>query len=75
MGPNLFDIVGREIASSPGYDYSSGLETLSGAWTEERLDRFLEDPEAYAPGTSMESAGILDPVTRAGLIEYLVAQR
>ena len=40
-------------------------------WTEELMDRFIADPEAVAPGTSMTFTGMRDPKERADLIDYL----
>jgi cytochrome c len=66
--------VGRSIASVPGYRYSSALRSLSGDWSAEQLSRFLEDPEAFAPGTTMKTEGIKDEQARRQLIEYLATR-
>ena len=71
IGPHLDGIVGRRIASADGYSYSHALKSLSGAWTAETLDALLADPQAFAPGTSMQSEGIAEPKDRAALIQYL----
>ncbi|MEM8934867.1 MAG: c-type cytochrome [Pseudomonadota bacterium] len=52
-GPNLWGIVGREVASVPGFGYSSALKEFGGVWTYERLDAYLENSQAYVPGTTM----------------------
>ncbi len=78
QGPNLFGVVGRPVASHPGFKYSTGkgsLTELGGEWTFERLDHFIERPKAYAPGTAMNFAGINSRLTglqdRMNLIAYL----
>lgn len=71
LGPDLGGLFDREIASAPGYDYSEALRELEGEWTEERLDRFLEDPQGFAPGTTMRMEGIRDPEVRDAIIDYL----
>jgi cytochrome c len=71
IGPNLWGVVDREVGSLPGFDYSVELKSAGGTWTPERLDRFLTDPAAFAPGTRMGYAGVADPVVRAALIAYL----
>jgi cytochrome c len=71
IGPNLWGVVGRPVASAGGFDYSAALKALAGAWTPEMLDRFLTDPAGFAPGTRMGLAGITDPGERANLIAYL----
>lgn len=75
-GPTLHGIVGRPIAAEPGFAYSPALRELAGEherWTEELLDRFIADPEAVAPKTSMAFAGIANTGERAALLDYLKA--
>lgn len=78
-GPNLAGVVGREIASVPGFAYSEALEALPArgypVWTEAALDAFLEAPENFAPGTAMTFVGLPDAKERADLIAYLAATR
>lgn len=68
-GPNLFGVVGREIASLDGYTYSSALKEAGGTWTPEELNKWLENPGGYAKGTKMtfKTRKITD---RANLIAY-----
>jgi cytochrome c len=76
-GPSLHAIVGRPIAARPGYEYSAALRALAereGRWTEALLDRYIADPEAVAPGTSMTFTGMRDPRERADLIAWLRRQ-
>jgi cytochrome c len=71
IGPNLWGVVGRNVGSKPGFDYSAELKAVGGSWTPEQLDRFLASPAAFAPGTRMGYVGVADPVERAALIAYL----
>ncbi len=72
IGPNLWDIVERTVASHDGYSYSSALQGKSGeAWSYENLNAFLTKPKDWAPGTKMGFAGIKKPQDRANLILYL----
>jgi cytochrome c2 len=71
VGPDLRGVVGRRIASAAGYEYSAALKSLSGRWTPEELDRFLFEPAAYAPGTSMRSGLLPGDDLRKKLIDYL----
>jgi len=78
QGPNLYGVLGRDIASHAGFKYSTGKGSLSeheGNWTYENLDHFLERPKGFAPGTAMNFAGINSRLTglqdRANLIAYL----
>jgi cytochrome c len=72
IGPNLWNIVGRPIASAGGYSYSGDLQGKSGeSWTYENLDGFLSKPKDWAPGTKMSFAGLKKVKDRADLIAYL----
>ena len=53
VGPNLWGVVGRDIASAAGYAYSDTLTGLDGNWNLDTLQAFLEAPKKYAPGTKM----------------------
>ncbi len=75
IGPNLAGIIDRDIASEASYPgYSEALRGLDGAWTPERLDAFLSDPAAVAPGSTM-SYRVSSPEDRAAIIAYLRSQR
>jgi cytochrome c len=74
LGPNLYEVVGRAVAGDPAFAYSPALVALAGtgaAWTYERLDAFLANPQAAVPGTRMSFAGYADPEERAGTIAWL----
>src|SRR5690606_7570360 len=71
VGPNLWDVVGRDIASAEGYSYSPALQALEGAWTYDALNGFIHAPRDFAPGTKMTYAGLPDTQARANLIAYL----
>ncbi|NID14674.1 c-type cytochrome [Luteibacter yeojuensis] len=53
IGPRHRNVVGRKVASVPGYDYSSALKMLGGAWTPARLDQWLSGTQKMAPGSKM----------------------
>ena len=42
-----------------------------GIWTPDRLDQWLKDPKAYAPGTKMTFAGLPKEQDRANVVAYL----
>jgi cytochrome c2 len=67
----LKGVVGREVASVGGYQYSAGLRALAGTWTEARLDSFLADPAVYAPGSMMSAGRVPDDAERRALIRFL----
>ena len=71
LGPSLIGIVGREMASRTDYNYSDAFQQLDGEWNEELLDRFLQDPNAFVPGTTMNELKLDDAEDRKAIIEYL----
>lgn len=73
-GPNLFDILNREIASTDGYKYSSvfGDKKAEGLiWGYDELFEFIKKPKAFIKGTAMGFGGIKRDSQRADLIAYL----
>lgn len=73
VAPNLWNIVGSEKARDRDwYAYSPSLIRTGGNWTEDDLDRFLEDAEAFAPGSS-KSIRVDDPEKRAEIIDFLAS--
>ena len=71
VGPNLYGVVGRKIASVEGFNYTPGLKAHEGDWTFDKLDAWLTNPAAFAPGTMMAFPGIPDVKKRADVIAYL----
>lgn len=70
VGPNLWNIVGADIASG-AFGYSNALQGIEGNWTYEALDAFIESPAGYASGTAMSFRGLGNDDTRLELIAYL----
>ncbi len=71
VGPNLFDIVGREIGRHEGYRYSSAMAGLGGTWTVAALDAYLTKPKDFVPGTKMKFSGLKKEQDRINVIAYL----
>jgi cytochrome c len=72
VGPMLRDVVGRKVASVRSYDYSDALKRLRGRWDAPRLDAWLRDPQAVAPGAKMGFA-LQDAQERRQVIMYLTS--
>lgn len=70
-GPYLHGVVGRQVASVDGFNYSGALADAADVWSPENLNGFLENPRSYASGTSMSFAGLPKVEDRANLIAYL----
>jgi cytochrome c len=70
-GPHHCGLFGRRAGSVPGFDYSEAMKRSGITWNAHTLDRFIANPAAAVPGTSMTYAGVRDPGERAALIAYL----
>lgn len=71
VGPNLWGVVGREIAGAEGFAYSDALKGKGGDWTFENLAAFVHGPKTFAPGTKMAFAGVTDAGQLADVLAYL----
>ena len=72
IGPNLWGVVDRAVATAEGYDrYTPAMTSFGGAWSAERLDRYLRQPMTVIEGTAMIFPGITSDVDRADLIAWL----
>jgi cytochrome c len=71
IGPDLYGVVGRQVASVAGFNYSAALKKLGGTWSFDALNKWLTKPSADAPGTAMTFAGLSNEKQRADVIAYL----
>lgn len=75
VGPNLWNIVNRPVASHDGFGYSGPMKDYaqggSVVWEYENLNQFVLAPKKYIKGTSMGFAGLKKPDDRANVIAYL----
>jgi cytochrome c len=71
VGPDLYGVVGRKIASVPNFNYTPALKAKSGTWDFDTLNTWLTKPAAFAPGTAMTFAGLSSEKQRADVIDYL----
>lgn len=71
VGPNLWRVVDKDIASHEDYKYSKALAGIEGNWSIEQLNGWLYKPKAFAKGNRMGFAGIKDDTQRANMISYL----
>ena len=55
QGPNLFGIIGKPLASEPGFKYSAAMKAAAAGkvWDEKLLDAWLTDTQTVAPGNAM----------------------
>jgi cytochrome c len=71
IGPTLFGVVGRPAGSVPGFNYTADHKKLGITWDAANLDKYLVNPRAMVPDTSMVYAGLKDDAQRADLVAYL----
>lgn len=71
-GPSLFGLWGRKAGSLQSFmRYSPALKAAEVEWSDETLDPWLADPQAFIPGNNMIFAGIAEDELRADLIAFL----
>jgi cytochrome c len=72
LGPHLFKIIGRKAGSLPEYGYSSALKGADFVWDEEKLERFIANPDELVPGNIMKPySGLASTDDRARIVFFL----
>ena len=71
IGPNLYNVYLRKIASLESFKYSKALINIKDQWNSNNLDNFLSNPKKWASGTKMIFVGIKKDKDRANIIKYL----
>jgi cytochrome c len=71
IGPDLYGVVDRPVASVAGFNYTPALKAKGGKWTFAALDKWLTNPRADVPGTAMTFAGLSNEKQRADVVAYL----
>ena len=76
LGPNLYKIVGRKAGSLPNYAFSSAMKEAGLVWDEEKLDRFIANPDQVVPGNNMKPyGGLSSSDDRKKIIAFLAQQQ
>jgi cytochrome c len=71
-GPSLAGVWGRRAGTLQSFTrYSPALQSADVEWSEETLDAWLADPEAFVPGNDMGFPGIAEDEQRADVIAFL----
>jgi cytochrome c len=76
VGPHLDGLFERKAGTVDGFKYSGAMKKLGGeglVWNDFTLDRYLEKPRAYVPGTRMSYLGMKARQDRIDVIAYLKA--
>ena len=76
LGPNLHKVVGRKAGTLPDYGFSSAMKEAGFVWDEEKLDRFIANPDEVVPGNSMKPfGGLASSGDRKKIIAFLAQSR
>ena len=77
-GPNLAGVVGRRAGTLANFAYSPAMKKAGAegvVWNEATLERYLADPLAMLPETTMSFPGVRDAAERRAVIAYLRRSR
>ena len=76
LGPNLYKVVGRKAGSLPDYGFSGAMKEAGFVWDEEKLDRFIANPDEVVPGNNMKPfGGLASSADRKNIIAFLAQSR
>jgi cytochrome c len=71
-GPSLANIWAHKAGTIQGFArYSEAMKRANIVWTDDTLDKWLRDPDAFVPGTSMTFQGLREERMRQDVIAYL----
>ena len=71
IGPKLWNVMFRPVASVTDYKYSKALLDYKKEWSWEEMNGFLVKPSAWIKGNKMGFAGLKNEKDRASVILYL----
>ena len=71
-GPNLWGLMGARAGIKEGFKgYSVSLLESDIFWSREALDKYIQDPKSFLPGTNMIYNGLPKKKDRFALIAYI----
>ena len=71
IGPKLWNVMFRPVASVTDYKYSKALLDYKKEWSWEEMNGFLIKPSKWIKGNKMGFAGLKDEKDRSSVILYL----
>ena len=71
IGPKLWSVMFRPVASINDYKYSNALAEYKKEWTWEEMNGFLLKPSSWIKGNKMGFAGLKKDKDRASVMLYL----
>ncbi len=73
QGPTLAGVYERKVGAVEGYHYTPGYQTSDLVWNGENLDKYLTNPQAMFPGSTMAYRQA-KPEVRQKIITFLKDQ-
>lgn len=70
-GPNLWGVMGSNVAHRTDFNYTASLRNKGGRWDWDTMSQWLLSPADFAPGTRMTYGGMVSPQQRADILLYL----
>ena len=70
VGPTLYGVYGSVAGKVEGFKYSNAMASSDIIWDEVALNRFMENPKKYLPGTKMSFSGLKKKSQRENMIAY-----
>lgn len=70
LGPNLFNVLGRQAASVKNYKYSKGMASSGIVWDDAAFTEFLTKPKKFVKGSKMSFVGLKKARQRADILAY-----
>jgi cytochrome c len=71
VGPSLWNVVGRQPATVPDFQYSEAMKFNKAVWSVSSLDAYLADPRGDVHGVKMFFRGLPEAKDRGDVIAYL----
>jgi cytochrome c len=71
VGPNLWNILGSDVARNADFNYSSAILGVEGNWGYDALNNYLTSPSKAIPGNKMSFSGLRKETERANVIAFL----
>lgn len=74
VGPPLRGIFGRKAGTAEGFSYSDAMREAGAnglIWSEETIEKYLDNPRGFVPGNKMAFVGVKDEIDRKDLLAYL----
>ncbi len=73
-GPNLWSVIGQTAGSREEFSYSEAMRNAGFAWTPDRVDDWLANPDGYLPGNTMLIPEPVPDRDRLAMISFMMME-